>query len=252
MPENDCNPRPNGGGAHKTGDCTPNGHKHVMAAVEAALVDVDGTLLVSNDAHARAWQRAFARYGFEVSHTRLRRLVGMGGEKILATVGSSLSDQTQPGKSIAALHLQIFLDEYVQTLPPAPGGRALLERLRAAGIKRIVATSANRKELSAILDAALVADQFDIETTSDDVDRSKPDADVIHAALGKGRVDRGNAVYIGDTPYDVEACRRAGVRCIAVRCGGWNDDELAGAAAIYNDPADILAHFDEALSPPIR
>lgn len=214
-------------------------------AIQAALVDVDGTLLVSNDAHARAWQRAFARYGFEVSETRLRRLVGMGGDKILTTIDSSLSKEAEPGKSISALHLQIFVDEYVAALPPTPGGRALLERLADAGIKRIVATSANRKELTAILNSARVADQFDTEVTSDDVDRSKPDADVLHAALKKGNVDRANAVYIGDTPYDVEACRRAGVRCIAVRCGGWNDDELGDADAIYDDPADVLAHFSE-------
>jgi HAD superfamily hydrolase (TIGR01509 family) len=214
-------------------------------AIQAALVDVDGTLLVSNDAHARAWQRAFARYGFDVSETRLRRLVGMGGDKILATIDSSLSKEAEPGKSISALHLQIFLGEYVGALPPTPGGRALLERLASAGIKRIVATSANRKELTAILDAARVADQFDTEVTSDDVERSKPDVDVLHAALKKGRVESANAVYIGDTPYDVEACRRAGVRCIAVRCGGWNDEDLANADAIYNDPADVLAHFNE-------
>jgi HAD superfamily hydrolase (TIGR01509 family) len=216
--------------------------------LEAALVDIDGTLLVSNDAHARAWQRAFARYGFEIPETRLRRLVGMGGDKILSTIDPSLSKEAEPGKSIAALHLQIFLEEYVGTLPPTPGGRALLERLASAGIKRIVATSANRKELTAILDAARVADQFDLEVTSDDVDRSKPDADVVHAALKKARVDRTQAVYIGDTPYDVEACRRAGVRCIAVRCGGWSSDELQDADAIYNDPADILTHFTDLLS----
>jgi HAD superfamily hydrolase (TIGR01509 family) len=216
-------------------------------AVEAALVDVDGTLLLSNDAHARTWQRGFARYGFDVSETRLRRLVGMGGEKILATIDPSLSDESEPGKSISALHLRIFLEEYVETLPPAPGGRALLEHLATAGVQRIVATSANGKELRRLLDVAHVADQFDTEVTSDDVDRSKPDADVLHAALKKGRVDRTKAIYIGDTPYDVEASHRAGVRCIAVRCGGWNDDDLAGADAIYNDPADVLAHFDEVM-----
>ncbi|HEY1978075.1 MAG TPA: HAD family hydrolase [Candidatus Baltobacteraceae bacterium] len=216
-------------------------------AIEAALVDVDGTLLVSNDAHARAWERAFARYGFDVSETRLRRLVGMGGDKILATIDATLSPDTEPGKSISALHLQIFLDEYVRALPPTPGGRDLLERFASAGIKRVVATSAKRKELAVLLDVAHVADQFDTEVTSDDVDRSKPDADVMHAALKKARVDRTKAIYIGDTPYDVEASRRAGIRCIAVRCGGWNDEDLKGADAIYDDPADILNNFDEAL-----
>jgi HAD superfamily hydrolase (TIGR01549 family) len=219
-----------------------------MATVEAALVDIDGTLLVSNDAHARAWQRGFARCGFDVSETRLRRLVGMGGDKILATIDPSLSKEEEPGKTISAVHLQIFLEEYVATLPPTPGGRELLERFARAGIKRIIATSANRKELDAILAAARVSDQFDTEVTSDDVDRSKPDADVIEVALKKAGIDRTRAIYIGDTPYDVEACRRANIRCIGVRCGGWNDDELSDADAIYADPADVLAHFDAALS----
>lgn len=221
-----------------------------MDRVEAALFDVDGTLLISNDAHAHAWQRALADHGYEVSVTRLRRLVGMGGEKILAAIDPALSDETEPGKSILALHLRIFLEEYLPSLPPTRGGRALLECLGSAGVKRVVATSANRKELAALLGVARVADQFDTHVTSDDVDRSKPDADVLHAALKKVRVGHEKAVYIGDTPYDVEAARRAGVRCIAVRTGGWNDDELSNADAIYNDPADVLAHLTEWYSPP--
>jgi len=104
-----------------------------MARVEAALFDVDGTLLISNDAHAHAWQRAFAEHGYEVTVTRLRRLVGMGGEKILAAVDPGLSDETEPGKSISALHLRIFLEEYLPALPPTRGGRALLECLGSAG-----------------------------------------------------------------------------------------------------------------------
>lgn len=218
-----------------------------MEKVEAALLDVDGTLLVSNDAHARAWERAFARYDYDVPERRLRRLVGMGSDKILAAIDPSLSNEKEPGKSISALHLRIFLDEYVRTLPPTPGGRALLERLAGAGIKRVVATSARGKELSAILEAARISDQLDAKVTSDDIDRSKPDADLVRAAMEKGHVDRAKAVYIGDTPYDVEASRRAGIRCIAVRCGGWTDRELANADAIYDDPADILANFSDAL-----
>jgi phosphoglycolate phosphatase-like HAD superfamily hydrolase len=212
---------------------------------DAILIDVDGTLIDSNGAHARAWARAFAEYGFDISVERLRRTIGMGGDKILPAVDSALSNETEPGKSISALHQKLFLEEYLPHLAPTPGGRDLLVALGKAGLQRVVATSAKRDELDKLLDAAGVADQIDMAVTSDDAERSKPDTDVLHSALRKARVSVERAAYLGDTPYDVEACRRAGLCCVAVTCGGWSPQELGGADAIYADPADVLEHLAE-------
>ncbi len=208
------------------------------------LIDVDGTLLESNDAHARAWQRALREAGYSVGLERLRRMIGMGGDRILARIDPSLDDRSEPGRSIARARQRIFLDEYVWMLPPTRGARALLMHLQAMGVERVVATSAKRNELGALLRTAGVADQIDLAVTSDDAQRSKPDADIVQGALRKSGTQAHEAIYLGDTPYDVEAARRAGVACIALRSGGWNDRELAGAAAVYDDPADLLERFN--------
>jgi HAD superfamily hydrolase (TIGR01509 family) len=213
---------------------------------EAVLIDVDGTLIDSNGAHALAWCRALEHYGYEVPVERLRRMIGMGGDKILKAIDSGLRDDTEPGKSISEFRQRLFLEQYVSALPPTPGARALLVHLGSVGFKRIVATSAKRDELDALLKTAGVADQIDTAVTLDDADRSKPDADIIESALDKGGVGPERAVYLGDTPYDVEAAHRAHLRCIALRCGGWNDRDLADADATYENPADLLAHIDSA------
>jgi phosphoglycolate phosphatase-like HAD superfamily hydrolase len=127
---------------------------------------------------------------------------------------------------------------------PAPGARALLERLRADGLTLVVATSAGSDELDALLDRAGIADLLDERTTSSDVENSKPDPDVITAAARRSGEPPAALVMLGDTPYDVEAALRAGVRVVGVRCGGWTDAELAGAAAVYDDPAHLLRELE--------
>ncbi len=120
----------------------------------------------------------------------------------------------------------------------------MLERLHELQILRVVSTSANRKELTAILRAAGLEDAIDRTTTSDDAESSKPDPDVVHAALAKAQASPEETFFLGDTPYDVEAAHKAGVPVVAVRCGGWREPDLAGAQAIYDAPMDFLADLD--------
>lgn len=168
----------------------------------------------------------------------------MGGDKILPRVDASLQKGTEPADSIEVLRQRIFLDEYAPALQPTPGARALLERLGALHITRVVSTSANREELNAILGAAGLHDAIDCATTSDDAGRSKPDPDVVEAALAKSGASSQEAFFLGDTPYDVDAAHKAGVVVVAVRCGGWREPDLAGAQAIYDAPMDFLADLD--------
>jgi len=213
-------------------------------APTVALLDIDGTLLDSNDAHANAWVDTFREHGHDVPFERVRPLIGKGGDKLLAeTVG--IDKESAEGKRLSEHCTRRFTEHYLPTLRPFPGTRALLERMRAAGLTLVVATSAGREELDGLLRAAGVDDLLDEATTASDAKESKPDPDIVHAALKRGGAEAGDAVMVGDTPYDVEAAARAGVATVALRCGGWWDDAaLAGAAAIYDDPADLLARYD--------
>lgn len=217
------------------------------------LLDIDGTLVRSNDEHARAWSEALQRHGYRITWTQIRRWIGMGGDRILPRVDQRLNDREEPGVSIARERQQLFLEKYVSRLAPQPGARELLECFKTRGLLRVAATSAKREELGAILKAAGVEDEIDLSTTSDDADRSKPDPDIIVSALKKAKLAKDEAAYLGDTPYDVAAARRAGIPVVALTCGGWTDEELAGATEIYATPRDLLEHFDRsALGPALK
>jgi phosphoglycolate phosphatase-like HAD superfamily hydrolase len=213
--------------------------------LKAILLDIDGTLVRSNDEHAQAWEDALRRFGYEVPWQEIRSWIGMGGDRILRRVDEGLDDKREPGVSISRVRQEIFLREYVPRLQPQDGGRALLTELEARSLRRIAATSAKREELDAILSAGDIPDCIDMATTSDDAERSKPDADVIEVALAKAELLRDEAIYIGDTPYDVAAAHKAQMVAIALRCGGWSDKDLRDAEAIYDSPAELLRRLDE-------
>jgi HAD superfamily hydrolase (TIGR01509 family) len=215
--------------------------------LEAVLFDIDGTLVDSNDAHARAWVRAYAEAGYSIEFTRVRRMVGMGGDRIVATLVAGMSDEHGAGKQISERRKEIFLAEEAPSLRPTPGARALVEAIRERGLKRAIATSAKPEELQAILRGGNIEDLFDTKTTSGDADESKPAPDIVSAALKKAHITAETSLMLGDTPYDVEAARRAGVAIVAVRCGGWGDEDLRDAVATYDDPADVLRNLDSLL-----
>ena len=210
------------------------------------LLDIDGTLLDSNDAHAASWSDAFCAYGYTIGAHDVRPLIGMGGDKVMATLVPGLHPQDgRLGQKIAQHRTRIFLAEYLPKVKPTKGARELLVNLLRRGCKLCVATSAKGDELQKLLTAAGVADLIDESATSDDAEESKPHPDIVHAALEKSGAKPAQTVMLGDTPYDILAARVAGVRIIAVRCGGWKDADLAGAVAIYDDPADVLAHVED-------
>lgn len=209
----------------------------------AALLDVDGTLVDSNDQHARAWVRALTEAGHPVPFDRVRRLIGMGGDKVIPAL-TPLDPTSDAGERLAERRSTLFMHEELPTVRPLPGARALLEALLQHGLVLVVATSAKAHEYEALVRIAGVEGLVDDRTTADDADRSKPDPDIIDAALRKAGVQPADAIMLGDTPYDVQAARAAGVRCVALRSGGWRDGDLADADAIYDDPADLLARLD--------
>jgi HAD superfamily hydrolase (TIGR01509 family) len=214
-----------------------------MSNMKAALLDVDGTLIDSNDAHATAWVEVLSGFGYPVPFERIRRLIGKGGDKLLPeTVG--LEKDSERYQQIVEHRSRLFRDVFLPKLSAFPGARELLEGLRERGLRLVVATSATAEEVGSLLDVAGVRDLVEKVKTSKDAKHSKPDPDIVQAALAAVSCDASEAVMLGDTPYDVEAASNAGVVSVALRCGGWDDESLSGARAIYDDPAELLARLD--------
>ena len=211
---------------------------------EAVLLDIDGTLVDSNAAHAAAWSDAFAAHGRHHRPEQIRPLIGKGGDKVLQEI-ASLDHESGEGKKIGDARAEIFKTHYLPTLKPTRGAAAFVQWLLDSRLTVVVATSAKDEEVKALLaicgGEALVKDA----TTSDDAERSKPDPDILVAALQKSGASPDQAIMIGDTPYDIEAARSAGLATIAFRCGGWDDARLRGAIAIYDDPSELLERLSQ-------
>lgn len=224
-----------------------------VSPLRAVLVDIDGTLIDSNDAHTRAWLKVLAHHGHAFPHEAVRPLIGKGGDKLLADLLGAECDADQV-EALGKERQDLFLSTELHGLQPTRGARELLQKLRHMGLQVVVATAAQAPESDALLRQAGLEDLIDHAASSADAKRSKPDPDVLQGALRKAGVRPSEAVMLGDTPYDVEAARKAGMPAVVLRCGGWwNDDAFADAAAIYKDPADLLASFDDSpLNPAAR
>jgi HAD superfamily hydrolase (TIGR01509 family) len=215
-----------------------------MPRFRGVIFDVDGTLVDSNDAHAKAWATALKENGHEVDYQQIRRLIGMGGDNLLPEI-ANLEKDSEQGTAISHRRGEVFKEQYLSSLASLPGSRELVERISTDGMKLVVASSAKQDELEPLLSIAEVSDLFEQRTSSDDAPKSKPDPDIVQAALERISLTPEEAVMIGDTPYDIQSAHKAGVKVIALRSGGWSDKDLTGALAIYDDPADLLAHYDE-------
>jgi len=207
------------------------------------LFDIDGTLIDSNDAHAEAWVRAFAEVGIPVDPKQVRRAIGMGGDKLMPSVGG-VEEDSPAGRSVSNRRSAIFMTELLPHLRAFPDAHRLIATLKARGFTLVAASSAKQDELTRLLAIAGADGLFDGAMSSDDADSSKPDPDIVNAALQRAKASPEEAVMIGDTPYDIAAAARAGVRTIGLRCGGWSDEELAGAMAIYDGPWDLLRQLE--------
>ena len=215
-----------------------------MSRPRAVILDVDGTLIDTNDAHAHAWVDVCNEFGFPVAFGRVRERIGMGGDRVLPAL-TGLSEDSETGTKMKERRGEIFRERYLPSCLPFPGARELLERVQGDGMQLVVATSASADDMAALLKAAGVADLIEAKASSSDAEESKPAPDIVEAALANAGVSSAEAVMLGDTPYDVKAANRAGVRCVALRSGGWDDEALSDAVAIYQDTADLLAHYDE-------
>jgi HAD superfamily hydrolase (TIGR01509 family) len=212
-------------------------------AARAVLLDVDGTLIDANYHHALAWYRAFRQHGIVLPIWRIHRHVGMGGDQLIpALVGSELD--AEKGETIRAAR-DVLYQELIDEVAPLPGAHELIVELKERGQRVVLASSSPEKEIEhylELLDARALADGW---TTDDDVESTKPRPDLVRAALGKAETDE--ALLVGDTPWDVESARNAGVATVTVITGGYCEQELrdAGAVAVYESVEQLRRHLDE-------
>jgi HAD superfamily hydrolase (TIGR01509 family) len=216
--------------------------------VKAVLFDVDGTLVDTNYLNVVTWWEAFAQAGFDVTMTDIHRTIGKGSDQLLDALLPK--DRDRDGDAgIRTAHSALY-SVYWSRLRPLDGAADLLRACHRRGLKVVLASSADEREF-AVLRAALDADDaIDEATNSGDVEQSKPAPDLVQVALDKAGVPPEQAVFVGDTVWDVQACQKAGVRCIGLLSGGIGRDELleAGAVEVYRGPAELMDRFPGALT----
>ncbi|MBR1270280.1 HAD family hydrolase [Bradyrhizobium sp. AUGA SZCCT0222] len=215
---------------------------------KAAIFDLDGTLLDSVDLHALAWQEAMLRFGHDVSFEQARSQIGKGGDKLIP-VFLSADEQRDHGKELEEWRGNRFKTEYLPLVRPFSAVPDLLRRVRYAGLRIAVASSAKKDEVEKYLEIAGITELVEVTTSSDDVEESKPAPDIFEVVLEKLGIQGVEAVAIGDTPYDVIAAGKAKISTIGVLCGGFTEGSLrrAGAAEIHHGPASLFACFANSL-----
>jgi HAD superfamily hydrolase (TIGR01509 family) len=216
------------------------------------IFDLDGTLIDSNPAHVEAWQTALKKHKYEVSPDRIAVEVGKGGDKLVPSILGREIDR-RDGESLRKAHTAEFTRiAETSRLQPFAGVELLLTELRRRGLRLALATSSKMKDLEITLKSAGVdwLWLFDAIATAEDAAESKPAPAIIDAAVGKLKLSPAQCAMVGDTPYDADAARDAGLVSLGVSCGGMNDEQTLlemGMRKVYRDPADIADHLDEAL-----
>ncbi len=214
--------------------------------VKAVLFDIDGTLIDTNDFHVLAWEEAFLGEGHTIDREAIHDQIGKGADNLVPTLLPQADKAMQ--ERLGEAHGDIFKRKYLKTAKPFPDARALLERVHASGQKIVWASSASKGELDHYLDLLDAHGLVSATTSIDDVGQSKPAPDIFAIAMRKvAPLSPNEAIVVGDTPYDIEAARKCGIDTVALRSGGFPDDDLrdAGAVALYDDISVLLREYDK-------
>ena len=214
--------------------------------VKALLCDIDGTLVQSNWLHAEAWRDAFAEMGIDVEVEETRRQIGKGGDELIP-VFVPWWKQKHVEEPLKELRKFIFQAGYLQRVQPIPRVREFLLRLKDAGIRLALASSASKEDRLPYNKSANMEDLIEEESSADDADRSKPHPDIFQATLKRLKLKPAETLALGDTPYDAEAAGKAGVWTIGVTTGGWSREDLlaAGCIEVYKDVGELLDRFEQ-------
>ena len=205
------------------------------------LLDIDGTLVDSNEFHVKAWSQAFQQFDHAVSDAAIREQIGKGGDQLVPTLLPYVPAKERD--AIASAHDEIFRSQYLAQVRAFDKATEFVACLHTRGIRVVLASSAKRAEVDHYIELLDIENLLTASTSADDVERSKPAGDLFATALSK--VDRATpdeALAIGDTPYDVIAAAKCGVATLAVLSGGFSEKVLrsAGAHAIYSSVGEVL------------
>jgi HAD superfamily hydrolase (TIGR01549 family) len=212
-------------------------------APPVAVLDVDGTLVDTNYHHAIAWYRAFREHGLTMPVWRIHRHIGMGGDQLVAAVAGRRVEERQ-GDSIRAAETALYAD-LIGEVRPFDDARRLMTTLRERGHRLVLASSAKRDEVDYYVDLLEARGLADAWTSSADVDATKPEPDLVVAAVAKA--GGGDAVLVGDSTFDCEAAARAGVPTLGILTGGFSAAELrdAGAVEVFESIGELCEHLDD-------
>jgi HAD superfamily hydrolase (TIGR01509 family) len=210
-----------------------------------AILDIDGTLVDTNYHHTIAWYRAFREHGIVLPIWRIHRHIGMGGDQVVKALTDERTEREQ-GDEIRASEGSLY-SELIGEVEPMAGSRELIEDLKRRGHTVVLASSAKEKEVDHYLDLLDARELSDGWTTSADVEATKPEPDLVLAALERAGGYPGEATMVGDTPWDVEAAKGAGVGTLTVLTGGFAAEELrdAGALEVFESVAELCSELDQ-------
>jgi HAD superfamily hydrolase (TIGR01549 family) len=215
--------------------------------MRAFIFDIDGTLVDSNELHVDSWDRAFRKFGKHFPREALRAQIGKGSDQYLPEFLTP-DEINRFGKGLDEYRSELFRKEYLPRVRPFPKVRDLFQRIRDDDKRIVLASSGKKADTEYYVKLLKIDNLIEGYTSGDDADNSKPEPDIFAASLKKlGGISPADAVTVGDTRFDVEAARKTGLATIAFLCGGTSESVLreADAVAIYRDPADFLAHYDE-------
>jgi HAD superfamily hydrolase (TIGR01549 family) len=215
--------------------------------LRAFSFDIDGTLVDSNELHVDSWDRAFRKFGKHFPREALRAQIGKGSDQYLPEFLTP-DEIDRFGKELDECRSELFRKEYLPKVRPFPKVRELFQRIRDDHKRIVLASSGKKADTEYYVKLLKIDNLIEGYVSGDDADNSKPAPDIFAASLKKlGGISPADAVTVGDTRFDIEAARKAGLKTIAFLCGGTSESVLrqAGAVVIYRDPADFLAHYDE-------
>jgi HAD superfamily hydrolase (TIGR01549 family) len=214
-----------------------------VVSAPAAILDIDGTLVDSNYQHAIAWYRALRQHGHVLPIWRIHRHIGMGGDQLVASLcGDDVEEQQ--GDDIRDAEKALYM-ALIDEVEPLAGARELIVDLQRMGRRVVLASSAKPDEVEHYLDLLDARGLADAWTTAGDVESTKPEPDLVHAALERAGTD--SAVMVGDSTWDCEAAQRGGVQTIAVLTGGFSEQELrhAGAVAVFHSIEELRRRLSQ-------
>jgi HAD superfamily hydrolase (TIGR01509 family) len=211
--------------------------------LKAIIFDVDGTLVDSNDIHARCWIDAFEHFGEHFEWDVIRHQMGKGADLLVPDLLSA-RQMRKFGEELKEYRTKLFKDSYLKDVKPFPGIRALFETLHARGIKLALGSSSNKDEVQYYTALLGVGDLLEESTSKHDAEFSKPSPEIFQAALEKLGTEAGNTLTVGDTPYDILASHRASLAIAAVLSGGFERELLAKAEFLFDDVGELVREID--------